>query len=119
MAIIIDFLKDNWGWLSDRPLAALFLVGISALIAYKLASKLKEKEITILKERLELAKEEKERYKSQRDETIMILKDHGENIESLKKRFDEQPKIHVSDRPPKNEEGKNGDIWFETPKKNS
>jgi hypothetical protein len=66
---------------------------------------------------LEFAKEQSGRYKSQRDETILILEKYGGDIESLMKRFDEQSKVLVHDGLPRKDEGKDGDIWFEILKK--
>lgn len=111
-----DFLEKHWSVITANSLTFVMFAVIVASGTFAATRILFSLILDASRERLEGAKDEVARLRTEKDGLVATLQAHGASISDIKAALESAPKIRVSQEPPDNTIGKDGDIWIQTRK---
>lgn len=108
-----DLLSHEWGVVVGAPVAFATAPIVGFGVGFGFAQILYSNVVAAAQDRMGAAKDEAERLKAENGTLLSELSAHGEDIEVIKARLAEMPRIHVGPEAPTDAE--EGDVWFPTP----
>jgi hypothetical protein len=105
------WLAHNWELVSQNLLTLSIFAIVVAAVAVGITRAVMGAALEAARERLGGAQDDIARLKEEKSELLHRLQQHGEDIEKLKADLAALPRVHVSSRAPRPEEGKGGDLW--------
>ena len=108
---IASFAKEQWQALATAPLAFFLFAVVLIPIVASVTRAVMGGALDAARERLQGTKDEIKNLKAEKNALLQKLESHGEDIASIKTELAAMPRIHVSDRPPGPNDGKDGDLF--------